>query len=134
MAKYPKSVRVVVKQFPLGFHKNAQKAAEAALSAHAQGRFWDMNDIMFENMKALEVDKLEKYAEQIGLDLAKFKADLSSSKYAAQVKAEAAEGQSAGVRGTPSVFINGRRYQPSGGYTVEGIEKVLAQEFGLKLK
>ena len=123
-----------MKQFPLGFHKNAQKAAEAALAAHAQGRFWDMNDIMFENMKALEVDKLEKYAEQIGLDVAKFKADLSSDKYAAQVKAEMAEGQSAGVRGTPSVFINGRRYQPSGGYTVAAMEKVLAQEFGLKIK
>ena len=134
MAKYPKSVRVLVKQFPLGFHKNAQKAAEAALAAHAQGRFWDMNDIMFENMKALEVDKLEKYAEQIGLDVAKFKADLSGGKYAAQVKADAAEGQGAGVRGTPSVFINGRRYKPSGGYTVAGMEKVLAAEFGLKLK
>ena len=125
---------MVVKQFPLGFHKNAQKAAEAVLAAHAQGRFWDMNDIMFENMKALEVDKLEKYAEQIGLDMAAFKADLSGGKYAAQVKAEMAEGQGAGVRGTPTVFINGRRYKPSGGYTVAGIEKVLAQEFSLKLK
>ena len=125
---------MVVKQFPLGFHKNAQKAAEAALAAHAQGRFWDMNDIMFENMKALEVDKLEKYAEQIGLDMTLFKAELSSGKYAAQVKGEMAEGQGAGVRGTPSVFINGRRYQPSGGYSVAAIEKVLAQEFGLKIK
>ena len=125
---------MVVKQFPLGFHKNAQKAAEAALAAHAQGRFWDMNDIMFENMKALEVDKLEKYAEQIGLDMTRFKAELSSGKYAAQVKGEMAEGQGAGVRGTPSVFINGRRYQPSGGYSVAAIEKVLAQEFGLKIK
>ena len=125
---------MVVKQFPLGFHKNAQKAAEAALAAHAQGRFWDMNDIMFENMKALEVPKLEKYAEQIGLDMTKFKADLSSGKYAAQVKGEMAEGKGAGVRGTPSVFINGRRYKPSGGYTVAAMEKVLAQEFGLKIK
>ena len=123
-----------MKQFPLGFHKQAQKAAEAALAAHAQGRFWDMNDIMFENMKALEVDKLEKYAEQIGLDMVKFKSELSSGKYASQVKADMAEGKGAGVRGTPSVFINGRRYKPSGGYSVASMEKLLAQEFGLKIK
>ena len=93
-----------------------------------------MNDIMFENMKALEVPNLEKYAAQIGLDVEKFKADLSSNKYAAEVKAEMAEGQRAGVRGTPSVFINGRQYKPSGGYNVASMEKLLAQEFGLKIK
>mgnify|MGYP002636273608 CR=1 FL=1 len=93
-----------------------------------------MHDIMFANMKALEVDKLIGYAGQIGLDVGKFKADLDSGRYAAQVKKDTAEGSRAGVRGTPSVYINGRKYSPSGGYSVEGLEKVLAKEFGLKLK
>lgn len=132
VAKYPTQVRVVFRNFPLDFHKNAQKAAEASLAAQAQGRFWDMHDIMFQNQKNLELDNLTAYAEQIGLDMAKFKADLDSGKYAAAVKADIAEGQRAGVRGTPTVLINGRKYSPSGGYTVEGLEKILTRELGLR--
>ncbi len=131
MKKYPDDVRIVFKHFPLNFHKKAQKASEASLAANAQGRFWDMHDIMFQNQKALDVDKLHLYAEQLGLDLAKFKAELDGNKYADQVKADIAEGNRIGVRGTPSVFINGRKYSPSGGYTVESLEKLLAKEFGL---
>lgn len=93
-----------------------------------------MHDIIFANMKALEVDKLIGYAGQIGLDVEKFKADLNGGRYAGQVKKDTAEGQRAGVRGTPSVYINGRKYSPSGGYTVESLEKTLAKEFGLKIK
>ncbi|MCB9728571.1 MAG: thioredoxin domain-containing protein [Deltaproteobacteria bacterium] len=132
VAKYPKQVRVVFRNFPLDFHKNAQKAAEAALAANAQGRFWDMHDIMFQNQKNLEVSNLLAYAEQIGLDMDKFKADLDSGKYAAAVKADIAEGQRVGVRGTPTVLINGRKYSPSGGYSLEGLEKILTRELGLK--
>jgi protein-disulfide isomerase len=127
-------VKLVFKHFPLSFHKNAQKAAEATMAAHAQGRFWDMHDILFENMKALEDDKLVAYAGQIGLDTEKFKQELQSGAYAARVKEDVAEGNRVGVRGTPTLFVNGRRYQPSGGYTVEGLEKVLAKHFGLKVK
>ena len=134
MKKYPGQIQVAFKQFPLSFHKEAQKAAEAALAAHAQGRFWDFHDILFQNMKALKVDQLMGYAEQIGLDVARVKSELDSNKWAAQVKADMSEGQRAGVRGTPSVYINGRKYSPSGGYSVEGIEKVLAREFGLEIK
>ena len=134
VSKYPNDVKMSFKQFPLSFHKEAQKAAEASLAAHAQGRFWDMHDIMFQNQKALNVDQLVSYAEQIGLDVAKFKAELDSGMYAAKVKADMAEGSRIGVRGTPSVYVGGRKYSPSGGYTVEGLEKVLAREFGLQVK
>ena len=89
---------------------------------------------MFENYKALEEPKLELYAQQLGLDMTKFKADLSSGKFASKVKAEVAEGNRAGVRGTPSIYINGRKFSPSGGYTVEGFEKTMARSFGLKVK
>lgn len=134
MKKYPQDVVVVFKQFPLNFHKQAQKAAEASLAANAQGRFWDFHDILFQNQKALNVDQLMGYAQQIGLDMARFKSELDSGKYAAKVKADMAEGSRAGVRGTPSVYINGRKYSPSGGYTVDGLEKTLAREFGLQVK
>ena len=117
----------------MSFHQNAQKAAEASLAAGAQGRFWDMADIMFANQKALELDKLYVYAQQLGLDVERFKSELQSGKYATQVKADVTEGNRVGVRGTPSVYINGRKYNPSGGYSVEGFEKVLAKEFGLKV-
>ena len=133
-AKYPKDVAVFFKQFPLGFHKNAQKAGEASLAANAQGRFWDMHDIMFENQKALTVDKLLTYAGQLDLDVERFKADLNSGKYAAKVKSDMAAGQKIGVRGTPSVYIQGRKYSPGSGYTLAGLEKVLSREFGLKVQ
>jgi protein-disulfide isomerase len=133
-AKYPRDVAVTFKHFPLGFHKNAQKAGEASLAAHAQGRFWDMHDIMFENQKALTEDKLLAYAGQIGLDVEKFTADLKAGTFAAKVKADMAEGQKIGVRGTPSVYIQGRKYSPGSGYNVPGLEKILAREFGLKVK
>lgn len=131
IAKYPKQVAMSFKQFPLSFHKQAFKAAEASLAAHAQGKFWEMHDILFQNMKALGEDKLELYAQQLGLDMEKFKADMSSSKYAAQVKAEMKEGSKIGVRGTPSIYVNGRKWQASG-RTAADFEKVFIKELGLK--
>ncbi|MGM0575736.1 MAG: DsbA family protein [Myxococcota bacterium] len=130
-ARYPEQVRIVFKHFPLNFHDNAQKAAEASMAAHAQDRFWDMHDIMFQNQKSLGVPQLKVYAKQLGLDVEKFEQALDSDEYADEVKADVAEGRRVGVRGTPSVYINGRKYSPSGGYSAESIEKVLAREFDL---
>jgi protein-disulfide isomerase len=64
----------------------------------------------------------------------KFTADLKAGTFAAKVKADMAEGQKIGVRGTPSVYIQGRKYSPGSGYNVPGLEKILAREFGLKVK
>src|SRR3954468_5971980 len=66
MQNYGKDVRVAFKQLPLPFHNNAHAAAEAALAAKAQGKFWEMHDIMFKNQQALDRPSLEKYAQQIG--------------------------------------------------------------------
>jgi protein-disulfide isomerase len=104
---YPNDVRVVVKQFPLGFHQNAQIAAEASLAAHAQGKFWEMYDVMWKNQQALTRPDLEKYAEQIGLNMARFKEALDKGTYTQKVKDQMAEGQKFGVSGTPSWFVNG---------------------------
>ncbi|MBI5596152.1 MAG: thioredoxin domain-containing protein [Elusimicrobia bacterium] len=108
MSQYGKDVRLVWKNLPLPFHKNAPGAAEAAMAAHAQGKFWQMHDKLFENQKALDAASLEKYAQEIGLNLARFKADMEGHKYQAQVKAETEAGNKVGARGTPTFFINGR--------------------------
>lgn len=133
VAKYPAKTRFIFKQFPLSFHKNARNAARASLAAQAQGKFWEMHDIMFQNQKALDRDKLSIYAEQVGLDRAKFDAAVDSDTYEGRIKAEIAEGQRAGVRGTPSLYINGRKYNGSG-RTLPDLEKILAKHFGLVVK
>ena len=101
------NVRIVLKQFPLPFHKNADLAAQASLAANAQGKFWEFHDKMFANAKALTRPDLEGYATEIGLNMAKFKEALDEGTYAQQVKDDTAEGQKFGVQGTPSWFVNG---------------------------
>lgn len=107
MKAYPDKVRLVFRQFPLEFHKQAPKAAEAALCANDQGKFWQMHDKLFGNQKALEVPALKGYAKELGLDTAKFDKCLDSGEKAAVVKADQADGQKLGVNGTPAFFING---------------------------
>src|SRR6185295_5394226 len=79
--EYGGKVRQVWKNYPLPFHNNAEPAAEAAMAAGAQGKFWEMHDKLFENNTALERANLEKYAQDLGLNMAKFKADLDAFKY-----------------------------------------------------
>lgn len=108
--KMPGQIRVVFKQFPLtSIHPNAKPAAIASLAAHRQGRFWEYHDILFKNQKRLGKTDLIGWAKVIGLDVAKFEADMADPALAAQVSAEMAEASRVGVRGTPSVFLNGRK-------------------------
>jgi protein-disulfide isomerase len=83
-------------------------AAEAALAADAQGKFWAMHDKLFENNTALDRPSLEKYAQDIGLNMAKFNAALDSGKFKQQVADDAKLGGSIGATGTPTFFVNGR--------------------------
>jgi protein-disulfide isomerase len=107
--KYGKDVRFVFRQFPLSFHENAQLAAEASLAAHAQGKFWPYHDLLFANQKKLDRQSLESYAEQVGLDMAKFKKALDEHTYAGQVKADMALGEQLGVSGTPTMVVGTER-------------------------
>jgi protein-disulfide isomerase len=109
--KYGTKVHFVFRQFPLSFHQNAHLAAEASLAAHAQGKFWEYHDKVFENQKALERDALEKYAKEVGLKLEPFKKALDSKEFAAKVDADAKLGSEVAVQGTPTMFINGKRVQ-----------------------
>jgi protein-disulfide isomerase len=128
--EYGGKVRQVWKNYPLPFHNNAEPAAEAAMAAAAQGKFWEMHDKLFENNTALERPNLDKYAQELGLDMAKFKADLDSSKYKSVIEAETKEGQAVGVNGTPAVFINGRKI--NGAYPFETFKKITEDELAKK--
>jgi protein-disulfide isomerase len=109
--KYGTKVHFVFRQFPLSFHQNAHLAAEAALAANAQGKFWEYHDKVFENQKSIERDALEKYAKEVGLKLEPFKRALDNKEFAAKVDADAKLGNDVAVSGTPTMFINGKRVQ-----------------------
>lgn len=104
---YAGKIKVVFKQLPLPFHDKAQKAAEAALFANANGKFWEMHKKMFDNQSALDIESLKKYATEIGLDAAALEAALNSDQYKAAVEADAAAAAGVKLSGTPSFIING---------------------------
>jgi protein-disulfide isomerase len=124
---YPGKVRVAWKNFPLSFHNNAKPAAEAALAAHEQGKFWEMHDILFKNQQALSAADLEKYAQEIGLNMPKYKAAVDSHKFAAQVDLDTKQGSAVGVEGTPAAFVNG--HLVSGAQPVDAFKKIVEAEF-----
>ncbi|HEV7644683.1 MAG TPA: thioredoxin domain-containing protein [Pyrinomonadaceae bacterium] len=108
MQQYGDKVRLVVRDFPLpSVHVNAEKAAEAAAAANAQGKFFEYIEILYSNQKALDNASLKKYATQLGLDRVKFDAELDKGVYAAEIANDVKDGEFYGVRGTPTLFING---------------------------
>jgi len=115
-------VKLVVRNFPLGQHTHAFKAAEASEAAREQGKYWEYTAVLFTNQKALEVEKLKEYATQVGLDRKKFDAALDSGRFSEKVKRDLADGEKIGVDSTPSVFINGRRAREK---TKEGLKAAI---------
>ncbi|HBF12468.1 MAG TPA: hypothetical protein DDW49_03615 [Deltaproteobacteria bacterium] len=104
---YKDKVHYVFRDFPLSFHKNAPKAAQAANCAGDQGKYWEMNDKLFENQQALDIENLKKYAGELKLNTSKFNECLDSDKFAAEIAKDEQDGESVGVSGTPAYFING---------------------------
>lgn len=130
METYPGKVRLVFRQFPLDFHPQAQKAAEASLCAADQGKFWEVHDLMFQNQQQLQADQLKGYAKTAGLDVEKFNKCLDSGEKAAKVQEDLQAGKAAGVRGTPAFFINGVFL--NGAVPLEEFKKVIDQELASK--
>jgi protein-disulfide isomerase len=124
---YAKDVRIVFKQFPLPMHKDAAMGSEAALAAGDQGKFWEMHDILFKNQKAMTRADVEKYAEELKLDMAKFKDALDKKTFAGKVQADLEMGKQFGVRGTPSFFLNGK-WQRGAPRAIEGLKKLIDEE------
>ena len=108
---YPDDLQHVYKNFPLRFHKEAMPAAKACLAAGLQGKFWDMEEMIFENPKDLQDKDLKKYAKKIGLDPQQFEKDFNSGKVDKLVQEDMAEAKKAQVTGTPTLFLNGKRVQ-----------------------
>jgi protein-disulfide isomerase len=103
-------LRYVFRNFPLAKHPHAFRAAEAAEAAAAQGRFWEMYELLFRTQWALEDGDLARYAAQLGLDLDRFRDDLTRHAHAPRIRADLESGQRSGVRGTPTFFVNGTLY------------------------
>lgn len=103
-------VRVVHMNFPLTGHIHGMPAARAALAAGRQGKFWEMHYLLFENQRALEPADIDRYATQLGLDLTRFHADVASPEVEAQIAATRREGERLQITGTPTIYINNRRY------------------------
>ncbi|HET9934427.1 MAG TPA: thioredoxin domain-containing protein [Polyangiaceae bacterium] len=114
--KYGDKVRFVFRQFPLPFHAQARGAAEAALAANAQGKFWEFHDRLFKNQQALEPAKFEGYAKDAGLNVAQFKKALEDKKLGEQVEADVKLGEQVRVNGTPTMFVNGARVENPGDF------------------
>jgi protein-disulfide isomerase len=104
-----KSVRFVSMQFPLGRFPHSQKAAEAALAANAQGKYWEYKKLVYENQRALTDASFEQFAEQLGMDTARLRKELEDGTWTAAVSAQRAEGMKGGVSGTPALYLNGRK-------------------------
>lgn len=116
-AKYPQKLRLVFKHFPLSFHEKARPLAIASMAAQEQGRFWEFHDEVFKNASSGSLQAsdsaIEGYAKAAGLDVERFKRDrkAKAEAYDQRIEQEMAQGASADVRGTPTLFINGKKVQ-----------------------
>ena len=109
-----KKLRFVFRNFPLStMHPYAEHAAEAAETAGADGKFWEMHDMLYENQEALDDEDLVQYATALGLDPLRFTTDLAKHTKAARVREDFMSGARSGVNGTPTFFINGVRHDDS---------------------
>lgn len=118
----PEKVKLVFKNYPLAMHKSAKIAAIAALAANDQGKFWEFHKKLFENAKDLSDEKITEIAQQLGLDTEKFEKDLKNPAIEQLISADIQEGRKIGVRGTPSVFVNGRLAKSR---TLDGLQDMI---------
>ena len=103
---------LVFRHFPLrSIHPHAEAAAVTSEAAARQGRFWEMHDVLFRSQRHLEWADLHRYAERLGVDLARFESDLADPAVAARVERDIESGERSGVDGTPAIFIDGIRYR-----------------------
>lgn len=117
-------LRIVFRHYPLsGVHHHAQQAAEAAEAAGAQGKFWEMHTLLFERQDALRTKDLIRYAEELTLDVDRFREELKNETYSERVRADFLAGVQNGVYGTPGLFLNGVRYD--GEWGKESLRRLL---------
>ena len=111
LEKYPTDLRVVFKNFPIPSHKYAFASAMAAMAAGRQGKFWEFHDELFKNYNRLNEQKVENIVKQLSLDETKFNKDKTNRELINHIQQDYKEGIKIGVRGTPTVFINGKQFK-----------------------
>ncbi len=111
--EFPNDVKLYFKHYPLPQHSNARLAAEGAVAAQKQGKFWQYQDKLWEHQDDLSPAEIEKVAKETGLDLAKFRKDLASDAVKAKVSKDHDEGAAIGLQATPTLYIDGREYTDS---------------------
>ena len=124
-SEHKNQVRFVFKFFPLSGHPHGESAARAGIAAIAQGKFWDMHARMFANRDHLEQSDLDSYAKDLGMDLARFHADMQSPATTERIAKDKKVAESLSVTGTPTIYINGRDYDPH-----QDLNEWLALELG----
>ncbi len=107
--KYPDSVKIVFKHYPLSFHKQALPAALAAMAAGEQGKFWEYHDELFLYQSSLSSQKYMEIAQNMGLDLKRFSLDMLRPSLRNKIEQDLGDAKKAGVTGTPTIFVNGRK-------------------------
>jgi protein-disulfide isomerase len=123
---YPSQIKLIFKEFPLDTHSQAAMAAAAALSAHKQGKFWQLHDAMFSLRGDLSKGKVIALAKGLGLDMQRFQADFDSADTKRAVDKEIAEGEKIGVDSTPTLFVDGKRF--NGALTVANLKPIIDDE------
>lgn len=126
MKAFPNDVKLIFKEFPLDSHSQAAGAAAAALAAQRQGKFWEMHDALFAHRQDLSRKALLAIAGEVGLDVKRFTADLDSPDTKRALARDIADGEKAGVDATPTIFIDGRRY--NGSLALDAIHPILEAE------
>ena len=110
LGEYPDTIRFVFRNFPVPqLHPHAEQAAEAAEAAAAQGKFWEMYEILLQTSSRLDIDSLRGYAVRLELDVDRFCRDLTSHAHAARIQGDVQEGIRNGVNATPKFYVNGKR-------------------------
>jgi protein-disulfide isomerase len=126
LSTYGNQIRLVYRHYPLKNHPQARPAAEASQCVHEQGKFWQYHNLLFGKPNQLSDAELKQAAVSVGVEPSAFDACMASHKYAADVDADIAAGDEAGVSGTPAFFINGRIL--SGALPFEAFKKVIDEE------
>jgi len=127
---YGDKVQVVFKHLPLRIHPKAPAAHAAAEAAHQQGKFWEMHDLIFSHQNEMSPETYEKYAQQIGLDVDRFRKDVASPKVRERVQSDSDQAAKLGVTGTPAFFVNGRFL--SGAQPLPSFKRIIDEEIAKK--
>jgi len=126
MEAYPGKIKLIFKEFPLDTHSQAALAAQCAIAAHQQGKFWQMHDALFAHRRDLSPGVLIALGREVGLDMKRYEQDVNSVQTKKTILKDMDDGDRAGVEGTPSIYMNGRKY--NGSLELAAFRKVIDEE------